>query len=241
MQCIIWSPKNGHSLKVLPSQGVSKDPKNQHTGPIWSALFAPDGHELLTASQDNSARVWDLTTGQCVLSLSDPAIRKESSAPMTHEEPVFGAVYNNHLPMEVMTCSLDATAKIWDKRDQKPSMIISNHQAAVWSAVFGNRQSDQGNQILTCSHDMTAMIFDKRYNKVKDHLVGHTGILWQASFSHDDNFVVTCSEDRTARLWYIGGGERGPGRQVSSQRLLDPVQPHTQAVTCAAFWPPIVS
>jgi hypothetical protein len=35
----------------------------EHTGPLWSASFAPDGRRLVTVSEDSTGRVWDAQTG----------------------------------------------------------------------------------------------------------------------------------------------------------------------------------
>jgi len=235
--CIIWSAKNGHHIKLMPSQ-ATKDPVKTHTGPIWSALFSPDGHEVVTASRDKTARVWDCNTGQRIVTLEDPKLNDasvQSGAGFSHNEVVFGATWNPFEPHQILTCSLDGTAKIWDKRDKrKVSLVLDHHTACVWSASFGNDPGGGGRMILTCSHDMSALVYDQRLAMPKNTLLGHTGILWQASFSDDDQYVVTCSEDRTARLWNLSTGARLP----PSLRLMDPVHPHKQAVTCAAFRPP---
>src|SRR5262249_54692177 len=40
-----------------------------HTGPIFSAVFSPDGSEVLTASSDKTARIWDAATGKVIAEL----------------------------------------------------------------------------------------------------------------------------------------------------------------------------
>lgn len=235
--CIVWSPKNGHHIKLLPAT-PTKEVGRAHTGPIWSARFSPDGHEVVTASADRSVRVWDCNTGQCIVNLRDPKAdpgQTMDGAPVSHKEVVFDANWNPYESYQILSCSLDGTAKIWDKRDKRVSLTLDHHQACVWSAVFGNDPNGGGRMILTSSHDMTALVYDQRLAMPKNSLLGHTGILWQASFDPTDQYVVTCSEDRTARLWNLSTGARRP----PSSRLIDPVHPHKQAVQCAAFRPPI--
>ena len=76
-------------------------PRHRHAGPIESAALSPDGKYLLTASWDQTARIWDAATGQEVRTLSG------------HTDRVNSAAYSpdgRHL----VTASGDLTARIWD-------------------------------------------------------------------------------------------------------------------------------
>lgn len=231
MYCILWSARNGHHMKLFP-QVWKKDIKVAHQEPIWTARFSPDGGtEFVTASKDGTARIWDVSSGQGRVLYDDTIPPDKNGERRTHDDVVFDACWNASDPNQIVTCSLDATSKIWDKRSGKVSQVLKHHSACVWSAVFGNDPSSLGRMVLTCSHDMTALVYDQRLGMPKNMLSGHTGVLWQASFSADDQWVVTCSEDRTARLWNLSTGARRPPCHM----LWDNEDPHTQAVTCAAF------
>ena len=37
-----------------------------HDGGVWKAAFSPDGTQIVTASQDSTARIWNAATGKQV-------------------------------------------------------------------------------------------------------------------------------------------------------------------------------
>lgn len=41
----------------------------------------------------------------------------------------------------------------------------------------------------------------ERHGTEYKRLVGHSGPVYGLSFSHDNKYLVSCSEDKTARLW----------------------------------------
>src|SRR5204863_189768 len=72
-----------------------------HDGPVLYAEFSPDGRRVVTASADNTARVWDTSTG------------KPITPPLKHNGPVFHAAFSPD-GRRVVTASADGTARIWD-------------------------------------------------------------------------------------------------------------------------------
>ena len=39
-------------------------PRHRHSGPVSSAAYSPDGQSIVTASEDQTARIWDAATGE---------------------------------------------------------------------------------------------------------------------------------------------------------------------------------
>jgi WD40 repeat protein len=58
----MWDAQTGVILRNLKG----------HMNAVWSATFSPDGQRLATGSQDEAVRLWDLETGQEVLTLRFP-------------------------------------------------------------------------------------------------------------------------------------------------------------------------
>ena len=55
-------------------------PRHRHTDSVTSAAYSPDGTQIVTASDDQTARIWDAATGQEVRTLSGHTDRVNSAA-----------------------------------------------------------------------------------------------------------------------------------------------------------------
>jgi len=164
-------------------------PKSIFTSPadvVYSANFNPSGDRIVTADDDNVARVWDLASGKVLFELKG------------HKLPVFFAAYSTD-GSHIVTASEDGSAGIWDAESGKNILIIPAHKGPVYSAVF----SPDGSRILTAGDDTTAAIWDVNTGKELVRLTGHTKPVRFANFSPDGMQVVTASGrgDNTVRVW----------------------------------------
>jgi roadblock/LC7 domain-containing protein len=155
-----------------------------HHGSVRSARFSPDGQQVVTASYDNTARLWDARTG------------KPLGPPLKHESMVFSAQFSPD-GQQVVTASADTTARLWDARTGKPLGESLKHEGEVTSAQF----SPDGQRVVTASYDNTARLWDARTGKSLGAPLKHEGRITSAQFSPDGQRVVTASWDTTARLW----------------------------------------
>ena len=72
-----------------------------HTGSVDSAAFSPDGKLVVTASDDGTARIWDVASGRSLHTLSG------------HTDYVDSVAFSPDGKL-VVTASDDGTARIWD-------------------------------------------------------------------------------------------------------------------------------
>ena len=152
-----------------------------HQGSVNSASFSPDGKQIVTASDDNTAKVWD-TSGKMIADLKG------------HQGSVYSASFSPD-GKQIVTASSDNTAKVWDTSGKKIA-DLKGHQGSVNSASF----SPDGKHIVTASLDNTAKVWDTSGKKIAD-LKGHTSYVTSASFSPDGKHIVTASYDNTAQVW----------------------------------------
>jgi WD40 repeat protein len=73
----------------------------KHEDAVNRAVFSPDGKRVLTASYNQTARLWDAATG------------KQMGPDMKHERAVTSAVFSPD-GKRVLTASYDKTACLWD-------------------------------------------------------------------------------------------------------------------------------
>lgn len=71
-----------------------------HQGDLWEANFSPDGQHIVTASWDETAKVWDLK-GNLLATLSG------------HQRTLFHASFSPD-GQHIVTASSDGTAKVWN-------------------------------------------------------------------------------------------------------------------------------
>jgi serine/threonine protein kinase len=77
-----------------------------HTGRVRSASFSPDGTRIVTASEDQTARLWDVKTGTATLTLKGHASGVQSASFSPDGTRIVTASYT--------------TAKVWDARPVIP-------------------------------------------------------------------------------------------------------------------------
>ena len=114
----------------------------RHTAEVRSAAFSPDGKKRVTASYDNTAKIRDASTGQCLHTLEG------------HTGGV-GSVAFSPDGKKIVTASSDETAKVWDASTGQCLHTLKGHTNWVYSAAF----SPDGKKIVTASFDNTARIW----------------------------------------------------------------------------------
>ena len=161
-----------------------------HTMHVFSAQFSPDGKKIVTASPDNTAKIWDAVTGNILADLRG------------HTGPL-GAAQFSPDGKKIVTASFDHTAKIWDAGTGKLLIDLQGHKDTVYSAQF----SPDGKKIVTASYDHTAKIWDAGTGELLASLTGHRATVLSALFSPDGNNIVTASFDSSAKIWDAGTGK----------------------------------
>jgi WD40 repeat protein len=105
---------------------------------------------ILTASADNTAKLWSAETGELIRSFEG------------HTRLVRSAVFSKDGD-RVLTASHDNTAKVWNAETGELIRSFEGHTNQVWSAVF----SKDGNRVLTASSDNTAKLWNAETGELR--------------------------------------------------------------------------
>jgi len=171
-------------FKILSNIGYSSYEKPfyianlRHNGPVYSAVFSPDGRRILTASEDKTAKVHDLE-GKVIANLK-------------HDARIISAVFSPD-GSRILTASWDKTVKLWDMKGTP--LLDLKHDGIVSAAAF----SPDGQRILTASRDGKIIIWSLEGKELA--ALPYNNVVSSVAFSPDGQWILTASWDKTLKVW----------------------------------------
>ncbi|CAN5431907.1 hypothetical protein BH11MYX1_BH11MYX1_18090 [soil metagenome] len=229
---IVWTRDLSHAavigkraeVPVIEFPGHAVRELRGHTDAVYNGGFTSDGRKLLTASDDSTARIWNLEDG------SSQVLRG-------HEDDV----YRIHLSPDeklVATASLDCSLRVWalassDARvlnEGAPilalELVAGNAQVrtqtslASWDLDHGAREalfswqqglgqgspSPDGLHLVSLGANWTLELRG-RGTAPPVVLAGHRASITHVEWSHDSRTVYSASVDGTLRKWDVATGK----------------------------------
>ena len=197
-----------------------------HTAWVNFAVFSPDGKKIISASMDDTARIWDAESGKELHklemrsgTLSSDAFSPDRKKMIVSNQSRTLRFLDAESGKELQTLRLTLRAnsamfspdgtKIaaggYDRRTENYTAHILDaesgkelHRFAMPStSVYRGYFSPDGTKFLTRCFDKTARIWDVNFGKELHKLEGHTGSINTAIFSPDGTKVVTASQGMT--------------------------------------------
>jgi len=181
-----------------------------HTRNLTNTMFSPDGRRVVTASLDNTARLWDAADGKEI------AVLKHDG-----DGDVRVAAFSADSARFVTVAPIQKIARVWNASDGKLVATLRGHDTGWMSAAF----SPDGKRVVTASIDNTTRIWDAATGK-ELFVLQHGNGFSSPAFSPDGKRVLTTGDDNTARLWNAADGKE-----------LTVLRGHERHVVVAAFSP----
>lgn len=194
-----------------------------HQAPVLSVAFSPDGQKMVTASMDETVRIWDAATGKQLHELKGHAagvqvarFSPDGAKILSHSRATKLAKDGNSTwGFEAYE---DAAVRVWDSATGQPLPPLAwpgKFRSAVWTASFnpaGTAIVTGGGPGLGLNLALWSATTGKplpnfRFKGDDATLLGVTA----ATFSPDGRLVASAGGwDKTARLWQFAepGGEQ---------------------------------
>lgn len=180
-----------------------------HEGTVKCLVFTPDGQRLITGSDDQTIRVWDIATGQQLLSLAG------------HTSAIKRLVIKSD-GLTLVSASDDQTIKLWDLSNGQELGTLKGHTSYLNAVIF----SPDGKLLASASADQTVRLWDLATRQEVRIFTGHSSYVNGIVFSPDGQLLASASADRTIKLWSVTTGE-----------LLGTFEGHTSYVNAVVFTP----
>lgn len=198
-----WSPSGDQvatmrsslgSVTVLDVEtGVQVLAVAGHSGKVTSLDWSPAGPFIATASEDHTARVWDVSPRTRVLA--------------GHTQEVFAVAWSPSGD-RLASASLDGTARVWDAITGDQLLVLRGP-----AEMGGVLWSPSGDRLVTDPWfaDPTVVVWDvapssPKYGQKLHSMESHYGGIGRSWSPREDRFIVT-GFDGTARIWDAGSGE----------------------------------
>lgn len=200
-----------------------------HTAPITQIQISPDDTLLISSSADKTIRLWNISTGELIRTISghndrvtalsfspDRQTFASASADRTikiwtvqgdlrtilqgHTDEVISVSYSSD--GRLASGSVDQTVRLWDL-DRQTSTILGKHKLAIAAIAF----SPDGKTLASASWDNTINLWSVEQAKLRQTLIDHSGGVTALSFNQDGSVFASGSDDATIKLWNTATGE----------------------------------
>jgi WD40 repeat protein len=173
----------GRDGTILVVTGADQRVLSGHQGPVKEVGFLPDGKQLVSLGQDQTIRLWDLTTGEgrVLHTTRSQAFRLRVSAERVAFTEGFEDLSILSLADGKVVCVFPARSNTGSEMAPDGAHVAFAHEGQVrWG------------EIATCAART---------------LYAHEGAIFTIAFTRDSAWIATASGDATVGLAPTGGGE----------------------------------
>jgi WD40 repeat protein len=203
---LAWA--EGPRAVIIPAAGGEPKVLKGHLLSVTALAFSPDGKRLVTCGSDDSARIWDVATGDCLRTLDHGA---DANCGCFSPDGTL-----------IATGAADGNVRIWDVEEGRPPVVLDGGEVGVLAVGF----SPDGKLVASGDGSGAIRIWDSSSHALKTSLDGHRGSVSCLAFSPQSGRLASSGGDKIIRLW-----------EVSSGRCVQELKEHSDWVRSVQFSP----
>ena len=177
----LWRPGGADGRRLAP-----------HARAVFSVALSADAGRVLTASEDRTARLTSVATGE-------PA-----APPLRHPNRVFCAAFAPGDELVATACG-DRMVRLWRAADATLVRSFTGHTGQVNWVCF----APDGRRLASAASDATVRLWDLDGGAVSV-LAGPARQLWKLAFAPDGSRLAAAAADGDVHLWDVPGGRATP-------------------------------
>jgi WD40 repeat protein len=185
-----------------------------HAAPVLGCAISPDARRIVTASEDQTLKLWEPHTGRELATLRG------------HDGPVVDCAFSPDAST-IVSASWDSTVKLWDVATGSVRATLHGHSEGATSCAI----SPDGSFVASGSVDSTVVLFDTEMGQLRAS-DGHDGPVLGCAFGPDASFVASAGADATLRLWDVPGGHETAAVALTSGLQCVALHPHLPIAIC---------
>ena len=170
-----------------------------HTNWVNSIAFSSKQKKLVSASNDGTIRLWDLSD-----SFSSTKVEYENAFPWDNVHAVAFNPNSNEFSIAHKNF-----VKVFNKEDNRVKQKFEHplSKQYIVEPVNSIAYSPDGKTIISASDDKTLRLWDLEGNKSPIVFRGHEDSVTSVAFSPNGKTIVSGSKDNTLRLWNLQGNQ----------------------------------
>ncbi len=221
-----------------------------HTNHVNVVAVTPNGRRIVSGSWDETLKVWEMDSWQCVATLEghtnftrgvavtsdgriisgsrDRTIRvwemdtwKCLASLQGHTDYLYGVAVTLD-GRRIISGSRDRTIRVWEMDTWKCLASLQGHT----NSIRGVTVTPDGQRIISASYDRTVRVWEMDSWECLATLEGHTGTVYGVAITPDGRRIISGSEDKTLRVW-----------EMDSWECLATLEGHTGTVYGVAITP----